>query len=94
MFLKFEVTIWFIQSFSVRVKLVRNSEFPHSEAWLASSSGVDEYEFGIGIGIAMLVRHILPQVQIVNNGDGCICTDDNTGKIKICRYNMFYSGKN
>ncbi|KAI3866530.1 hypothetical protein MKX03_002957 [Papaver bracteatum] len=72
------------------LKLVRKSEFPHSEAWLASSSGVKEYEFGIGI--AMLVRRILPQVQIVDNGDGCICSDDDIGKIKICS-NLIYLGE-
>ncbi|XP_026395347.1 uncharacterized protein LOC113290060 isoform X3 [Papaver somniferum] len=64
------------------LKLVRKSEFPDSKAWPASSSGDEKCEFGIGI--AMLVRHILPQIQIVNDGDGCICNDGNIGKIKIC----------
>ncbi|KAI3866527.1 hypothetical protein MKX03_002954 [Papaver bracteatum] len=72
------------------LKLVRKSEFPGSKAWPASSSGVKEPEFGIGI--AMLVRCILPPIQILNNGDGCICTDDNTGKIEICS-NLIYLGE-
>ncbi|KAI3951283.1 hypothetical protein MKW92_022264 [Papaver armeniacum] len=73
-----------------RLKLVRKSEFPDSKAWLASSSGDEKREFGIGI--AMLVRCILPQIQIVNSGDGCICNDGNTGKIKICS-NLIYLGE-
>ncbi|KAI3953391.1 hypothetical protein MKW92_029081 [Papaver armeniacum] len=72
------------------LKLVRKSEFPDSKAWLASSSGDEKCEFGIGI--AMLVRCILPRIQIVNNGDGCICNDGNTGKIKICS-NLIYQGE-
>ncbi|RZC67781.1 hypothetical protein C5167_011471 [Papaver somniferum] len=72
------------------LKLVRKSEFPDSKAWPASSSGDEKCEFGIGI--AMLVRHILPQIQIVNDGDGCICNDGNIGKIKICS-NLIYLGE-
>ncbi|KAI3866526.1 hypothetical protein MKX03_002953 [Papaver bracteatum] len=72
------------------LKLVRKSEFPDSKALFASSSGDKKREFGIGI--AMLVRQILPQIQIVNDGDGCICNDGNTGKIKICS-NLIYLGE-
>ncbi|KAI3871299.1 hypothetical protein MKW92_008022 [Papaver armeniacum] len=72
------------------LKLVRKSEFPDSKAWLTSSSGDEKREFGIGI--AMLVRQILPQIQIVNDGDGCICNDGDTGKIKICS-NLIYLGE-
>ncbi|RZC79538.1 hypothetical protein C5167_003771 [Papaver somniferum] len=72
------------------LKLVRKSEFPDSKAWPASSSGDEKCEFGIGI--AMLVCHILPQIQTVNDGDGCISNDGNTGKIKICS-NLIYLGE-
>ncbi|XP_026397060.1 uncharacterized protein LOC113291780 [Papaver somniferum] len=60
------------------------------KAWTASSSGDKEPEFGIGI--AMLVCCILPPIQIVNNGDSCICTDDNTGNIEICS-KLIYLGE-
>ncbi|RZC89160.1 hypothetical protein C5167_030853, partial [Papaver somniferum] len=71
-------------SYSKGLKLVRKSEVLHSEAWLAnccSSSEINEDEYGI----AMLVRYITPErIQIVNNGDGRICTDNDTKKIEIC----------
>ncbi|KAI3868897.1 hypothetical protein MKW92_045828 [Papaver armeniacum] len=77
------------------LKLVRKSEFPDSKAWLTSSSGDEssgDEKREFGIGIAMLVRQILPQIQIVNDGDGCICNDGDTGKIKICS-NLIYLGE-
>ncbi|XP_026445401.1 uncharacterized protein LOC113345990 [Papaver somniferum] len=76
------------------LKLVRKSEFHDSKAWLASSSGDEsgDEKREFGIGIAMLVRQILPHIQIVNDGDGCICNDGNTGKIKICS-NLIYLGE-
>ncbi|KAI3944306.1 hypothetical protein MKW92_005775 [Papaver armeniacum] len=43
--------------------------------------------------IAMLVRYITPErIQIVNNGDGRICTDNDAAKIEICS-NLIYLGK-
>ncbi|RZC56103.1 hypothetical protein C5167_014948 [Papaver somniferum] len=78
--------------YSKGLKLVRKSEVLHSEARLAnccSSSEINEDEYGI----AMLVRYITPEkIQIVNNGDGRICTDNDTEKIEICS-NLIYLGK-
>ncbi|MCL7036660.1 hypothetical protein MKW94_028900 [Papaver nudicaule] len=74
------------------LKLVRKSEVPHSNAWLAncsSSSEIKEDEYGI----AMLVRHIkADRIQIVNNGDGCIRKVNNNEKTEICS-NLVYLDK-
>ncbi|MCL7036658.1 hypothetical protein MKW94_028898 [Papaver nudicaule] len=74
------------------LKLVRKSEAPHSNAWLAnrsSSSEIKEDEYGI----AMLACHIEPEmIQIVNKGDGCIRKVNNTEKTEICS-NLIYLGK-
>ncbi|KAI3833254.1 hypothetical protein MKW98_006353 [Papaver atlanticum] len=76
------------------LKLVRKSEVLHSEAWLpncCSSSEINEDEYAI----AMLVRYITPdpeRIRIVHNGDGRICTDNDTEKIEICS-NLIYLGK-
>ncbi|MCL7050301.1 hypothetical protein MKW94_012045 [Papaver nudicaule] len=75
-------------SFVEGLKLVRKSEVPHSNAWLANPT-IKEDEYGL----AMLVRHIIPErIQIIDNGDGRIRSVDNTGKMEICS-NLIYLDK-
>ncbi|MCL7031087.1 hypothetical protein MKW94_018761 [Papaver nudicaule] len=76
------------------LKLVRKSEAPHSNAWLANgSSSSDEIKEEDEYGIAMLVRHIKPErMQLVNEGDGCIRMVNNAEKAEISS-DLIYIGK-